>query len=56
MVTYQIVRFYYPDFFAPREIIATGMTLEEAKAHCQRPDTRKEGEWFDGYEEVFSNI
>jgi hypothetical protein len=49
--TYRIVRFYYPDPFTPQETVKTGLTLEEAQAHCRRPDTRKDGEWFDGYEQ-----
>jgi hypothetical protein len=32
------------------DIIETGLTLEEAQAHCQREDTHGDG-WFDGYEE-----
>lgn len=30
-------------------IVATGLTLDEAREHCQREDTRGDG-WFDGYE------
>lgn len=45
--TYSIVRFYFKN---GSEIIATGMTLEEAQEWCQRDDTHGEG-WFDGYRE-----
>jgi hypothetical protein len=47
---YRIVRFYYPNLYAPRETVKTGLTLEEAQAHCRRPDTRENGVWFDGYD------
>jgi hypothetical protein len=54
--TYMIRRFHrdddHPDH---RKVIARGLTLEEAQAHCQREDTRGEDEdgtvvWFDGYD------
>ena len=51
-MTYKIVRFKYPNIFEPVRTIRTGLTLEEARQHCCRPDTRGgEGEnaWFDGY-------
>ena len=74
---YKIVRTYYgkPEhnkFYgevvhcgARRRTIETGLTLEEAQAHCNDPETssrtctsaakrritRKHGEWFDGYTE-----
>jgi hypothetical protein len=50
METYRVIRMY-KDWDRPDKVILTGLTLEEAQAHCRRPDTRKEGEWFDGYEE-----
>lgn len=49
--TYSIIRFYR-DWDDPRnrEVIETGLTLEEAQAHCKDPSTST-NEWFDGYEE-----
>jgi len=46
MKTYKIVRFR---FKGRKSTIKRGLTLEEAQAHCNRPDTRGNG-WFDGYE------
>lgn len=60
---YRIVRMYQRAEIR-RRIIATGLTLEEAQAHCKNPETssstctnsagkartRKLGPWFDGYE------
>src|SRR4051812_26442912 len=63
---YRIERFYQNDSrFKAREIVKTGLTLEEAQAHCQDPETssrtctsaeglertKKHGPWFDAYEE-----
>lgn len=47
--TYKIVRFYKDH--NDQEIIQTGLTLEEAQAHCTRDDTHEKGVWFDGYTE-----
>ena len=61
---YKIVRFYF-DRPGMRRTIKTGLTLEEAQAHCSNEETSSEtckgstnkartkqrGEWFDGYEE-----
>lgn len=48
---YEIVRFHadsnHPDH---RQVMQKGLTLEEAQAHCNDPDTRGDG-WFDGYSE-----
>lgn len=52
---YKIVRFYYPDSNGNSKksrTIKTGLTLEEAQKHCQDPKTRKEGVYFDGYQET----
>lgn len=48
--TYKVVRFFAGDDI-PNRTIKTGLTLEEAQAHCNDPATRVAGEWFDGYEE-----
>ena len=48
MTTYMIKRFYREE--RPYDVIATGLTLEEAQAHCTRDDTHGDG-WFDGYDE-----
>jgi len=59
---YSIVRHYF-DAGIRRRTIATGLTLTEAQAHCNDPETssstatgkvgrartRKVGPWFDGY-------
>lgn len=62
MTTYKIVRGY---FRGGRRTIKTGLTLEEAQAHCRNPETSsrtatsaaarrrtaERGPWFDGYTE-----
>jgi hypothetical protein len=64
MATYKIVRFFQ-DGNVPSEVIVRGLTLEQAQAHCQDPETSSStatgeaaqrrteqfGPWFDGYEE-----
>jgi hypothetical protein len=64
MTTYRIVRMYQ-DPSIVSEWIDTGLTLEEAQAHCKDPETSSKtatnprlvtlthlfGDWFDGYEE-----
>ena len=46
---YKIIRFFRKSEHL-NEIVKRNLTLDEAQAHCQNPLTRKEGEWFDGYE------
>ena len=60
---YRVVRFYR-NAGIRRRVIARGLTLEEAQAHCRDPETssrtctnavgrrrtREVGDWFDGYE------
>ena len=62
MPTYKIVRFYESDDHET-EVIATGLTLVEAQAHCNDDETSsttaaskeglmrtaRYGRWFDGY-------
>lgn len=49
--TYKIIRFYretgHPNH---QDVIKTGLTLEEAREHCNDPTTAT-SEYFDGYEE-----
>jgi len=60
---YKIVRIYRNK---PRRTIKTGLTLEQARAHCKNPETssrtatsakaaritKRNGPWFDAYEET----
>lgn len=62
-MAHNIVRMY-KDAYPRKRIIARGLTLEEAQAHCKNPETssstctssagkartRRLGPWFDGYE------
>ena len=62
MQTYKIIRIYQNDM-EEREVIDTGLTLEQAQEHCNDPETssrtatgkagvaltKKHGEWFDAY-------
>lgn len=59
---YRIIRFYFDDNI-PSRTIKRGLTLEEAQAHCNDPETSSStctnkagrartnriGAWFDGY-------
>jgi hypothetical protein len=51
MKTYKILRMFFPPLKRANEVIRTGLTLEEAEEHCNDPNTRLEGVWFDGYTE-----
>ena len=46
MQTYKIIRFRMN---GENEVIKTGLSLEEAREHCQDEETHGKG-WFDGYE------
>lgn len=62
--TYRIVRFFKDRDDLNREVITAGLTLEQAQAHCDNPETSSTtattpqalkrtvecGPWFDGYE------
>ena len=50
-MTYKIIRFFAPSQNKGSKVIFEGLSLEEAQEHCKNPKTRKEGVWFDGYEE-----
>lgn len=52
---YKIIRFYTPNKNKRKRVIAIGLTLEQARAHCNDPKTRKEGVYFDGLERQISN-
>ncbi len=43
--TYKIIRFR---FNGNNKVIRTGLTLEQARAHCEKPETSGNG-WFDGF-------
>ncbi len=62
---YKIVRHYFRTD-QKRRTVKSGLTLEEARAHCADPETssstcrkpenvrrtRERGPWFDGYQET----
>jgi hypothetical protein len=62
---YKIIRFYKDDEDLNRTVVARGLTLDQAQAHCKDPETsgttaaqaesvertRLHGPWFDGYEQ-----
>ena len=50
-MSYKIIRIYHPTVNKTDRVIKRGLTLEEAQAHCKDPKTRKEGAYFDGYDE-----
>jgi hypothetical protein len=49
---FRIIRFYHPTLDRRPRTIKNGLTEAEAQAHCSRPDTRKEGVYFDAYDYV----
>lgn len=56
--TYMIMRFCFDDSDpAHRSVVKRGLSLAEAQAHCQNPNTRYVDPetnnviWFDGYQE-----
>jgi hypothetical protein len=63
-MSYKIVRNYF-SYPIRRRVVKRGLTLAEAQAHCQDPETssrtcskarnvkrtRERGHWFDGYDE-----
>jgi hypothetical protein len=62
-MTYKIVRMFFNGY--RQQVIARNLTLEEARAHCNDPETssstatnagakritKRKGPWFDGYTE-----
>jgi hypothetical protein len=49
---YKIIRFYQDTGHQDHgKVIKTGLTLDEAQAHCQDEATHEAGVWFDGYTE-----
>lgn len=55
MDTYNIIRFHRDESHPWHHmVVRESLTLEEAQAWCQRPDTSERDEqgvvWFDGYE------
>ena len=47
---FRIIRFYSPTQNRRARTIKTRLTETEAQTHCSRPDTRRPGVYFDGYD------
>ena len=47
-MTYKIIRFYYR---GSKRVIKRGLTLALAQEHCHDPRTKRDGVFFDGYEQ-----
>ena len=45
---YKIIRFYVT---GRKRTMKRGLALDEARAHCKDPKSRKDGVYFDGYTE-----
>lgn len=62
---YQVIRKYFDETAPKGQVIMSGLTLEQAQAHCKSPETSSRtctskagkdrtalfGPWFDAYEE-----
>ena len=51
MKRFYIIRFYHPSQDRPNRVVRRGLTLEQAQEWCRHPETRRDGVFFDGYEE-----
>ncbi len=45
---FKIVRYFYKS--GRRRIIRRNVTRSEAQQWCSRPDTKRQGVWFDGFD------
>jgi hypothetical protein len=48
--TYKIIKFFR-DEGRKQQVMERGLSLDEAKRYCSRPDTKVEGKWFCGFTE-----
>jgi hypothetical protein len=48
---YQIIRYYAPHLKRPNKIMTKNLNRAQAEAWCMSKTTRKDGEYFDGFQE-----